>query len=72
MRMCTPDCHRMVTETSKTTNFQARFLNTFSYWLANLLINITFLYWQDFFRWVKETNKTTNLEARFFYNSFLY
>ena len=41
--------HRMATETSKTTNFQAHFFyNTFLYWLANLLIDVTFLYWQGF------------------------
>ena len=37
MRMRTRDHHRMATETSKTTNFQARFFyKTFLYWLANL------------------------------------
>ena len=64
--MCirTRGCHRMVIENSKTTNFRAHFFsNTFLYWLANLLIDITFLYWQVFFSQVKETNKTTNLEA---------
>ena len=71
MRMRTRGCHRMVTETTKITNFRACFFyNTFLYWLANLLIDITFLYWQVFFRWVKETNKITNLEDHFFYNSF--
>ena len=46
----TRDHHRMVTETSKTTNFRANFFfyNTFLYWLANLLIDITFWYWQGF------------------------
>ena len=69
MRMRTCGCHTTVTETSQTINFRARFFyNTFLYWLANLLINITFFYWQVIFRRVKETNKTTNLEARFFYN----
>ena len=63
--------HRMVTETSKATNFQARFFyNTFLYWLANLLINNNFLYWQVFFRWVKVTKNTTNLEAHFFITHF--
>ena len=61
MRMRTRDHHWMATETSKTTNFQARFFyKTFLYWLANLLIDVTFLYWQVFFRRVKETNETTN------------
>ena len=47
MHMRTGGCHTMVTETSKTTNFRARFFyNTFLYWLANLLIDITFFYWQ--------------------------
>ena len=69
--MYTRGRHTMVTETSKTTNFQARlFYNTILYSLANLLIDITFLYWQVFFRRVKEINETTNHEARFFYNSF--
>ena len=37
MRMHTLDCHRMVTETNKTANFQAHsFYNTFLYWLVNL------------------------------------
>ena len=73
MHMHTCGHHRMTTETSKTTNFRARFFyNTFLYWLANLVIDITFLYWQVFFRRVKETNETTNFEACFFYNSFLY
>ena len=41
--MCTCGRHRMVTETSKTTNFQAHFFyNTFLYWLANLLIDKAF------------------------------
>ena len=39
--------------------------NTFLYWLANLLIDITFCIGK-FFRQVKETNETTNLEARSF------
>ena len=48
MHMCTCD-HRMVTKTSKTANYRAHFFyNTFLYWLANLLIDITFLYWQIF------------------------
>ena len=43
MRMCIRGRHRMVTETSKTTNFRACFFLThFSYWLANLLIDIIF------------------------------
>ena len=64
--------HKMVTENSKTTNFRAHFLyNTSVYWLANLLIKITFLYWQVCFRWVKETNETINLEARFFIAVFI-
>ena len=47
MRTCAH--HRMVTETSKTTNFRAHlFYNMFLYWLANLPIDITFLYWQIF------------------------
>ena len=35
MRIHTRGCHRMMTETNKTTNFQARFI-AFLYWLANL------------------------------------
>ena len=67
MRMRTHGCHRIVTEISKTANFQARFFyNMFLYWLA------TYSLLASFFKWVKETNKTTNLECRFFYNSFLY
>ena len=55
----------VVTETSKTTNFQPYFFYiTFLYWLVHLPIDMTFC----FFRRVKETNETTNLEARFFYN----
>ena len=70
--MRTRDHHRMVTETSKATNFQARFFyNTFLYWLTNLLINNNFLYWQVFFRWVKVTKNTTNLEAHFFITVFI-
>ena len=42
MHIRTRGHHRMVAETSKITNFQARFFyNTFLYWLANLLIDIT-------------------------------
>ena len=45
----TCDHHRMVTEISKTANFQACFFyNLIIYWLTNLLIHITFLYWQVF------------------------
>ena len=69
MHICTRGHHTMVTETSKTANFQIHFYNMFL--LLNLLINITFLYWKVF-RQVKETNETTTLEAGFFYNSFLY
>ena len=37
---------KMVTETSITTNFQARFFyNAFLHWLPNLLIAMTFLYY---------------------------
>ena len=37
MHMLTRGRHRMVTKTSKTTNFRARFFyNTFLCWLANL------------------------------------
>ena len=43
MRIC--DRHMMVTETSKTTNFQTHF---FYNKLANLLIDINFFYWQVF------------------------
>ena len=65
MRVCTHGRHTTVRETSQTINFLAHFFyNTFLYWLANLLIDIAFFYWQVFFRWVKETNKITNLEAR--------
>ena len=46
MRMHTRGHHRMATDTSKTTNFRARFFYTVLYLLANLLINITFPYWQ--------------------------
>ena len=43
--MCTHGRHRMVTGTRKTTNVRARFFyGTFIYWLANLLIDPTFLY----------------------------
>ena len=57
MCMCTRGRHTMVTETSKTINFRVHFYyNTFIYWLANLLINITFFYWQVF--QVGERNKS--------------
>ena len=43
MNMHTCGHHMMVTETSRTTNLRACFFyNTFLYWLANLLIGITF------------------------------
>ena len=50
---------KMVTETSKTTNFQAHvFYNAFLYWLTNLLIAITFLcLLVNFFRLVKQNQQ---------------
>ena len=52
--------HRMVTETSKATNFQARFFyNMFLYWLANPLINNNFLVLASIFQ-VGESNQEYN------------
>ena len=51
IRMCmrTHGRHMMVTETSKTINFQSCFFhNTFLYWLTTLLVAIISLYWQVF------------------------
>ena len=39
--------------------------NMFLYLLTDVLISVTFLYWQ-------ETNQITNFQARFFYNVVLY
>ena len=48
----------MVEETRQTTNFWVCFFyNMFLYWLINLFITITFLYWQIFFRQVKPTKQ---------------
>ena len=60
MRMRTRGHHRMVTETSKATNFQACFFyNTFLYWLANLLINNNFFVLASIFQLV-ESNQQYN------------
>ena len=65
MRIRTCGSHTMVTETSKTTNFQVCFLyNAFLYWLTNLLITITFLY-QQFFQ--AGENKPTKVYKTFLY-----
>ena len=52
--------HRMVTETSKATNFQAHFFyNTFIYWLTNPLINNNFFVLASIFQ-VGESNQQYN------------
>ena len=70
MCLCTHGRQMIVTETSKTTNFQACVFVTYIslYWLTIPFISIsTFFYW-----WIKVTNKTTTLLACFFYNTILY
>ena len=73
MRMRTRGRHRMVTETSKTTNFDpVSFIKHVFILVSKPTHQYNFFVLASFFRRVKETNETTNLEVRFFYNSSLH
>ena len=73
MCMRTRGYQTMVTEIGKTINYWGRFVyNMVIYWIAILLIGITFFYWQVFLRRVKATNETTTLLTCFAYNTTLY
>ena len=45
MHMQTYGTLKMITEPAKQQTVEPVFYNTFLYWLTNLLITITFLYW---------------------------
>ena len=70
MHMRTYHHHRMMIETSKTTNFPACFFYNIFYIGEETYYRYNFFVLASFFRRMKETNKTTNFEACFFYNSF--